>query len=180
MDDIKRELRKISNDRLEAAGLAGAQLNLKLDGFNASLSAFKLLGGVKRLKRVLEWINVILGSVAAVAGVAEALKEIKDAISKESKTPRGRISGDTVIAGASSKSLSRAIVRVVWPIKGPDSKTPDPPKRAGAKADRWLGGSGLLLFTSDELANGACDERGKGWPLLVERLCQWLTQVWCS
>jgi hypothetical protein len=82
IDQIKNDIRNTNTttDRqLEAAGLTGAQLNLKLDGFGAAFGNWKVKAGLKLLRRVLSWANVILGSLSFVA---EVLKEIKEAIEK--------------------------------------------------------------------------------------------------
>jgi hypothetical protein len=72
-----------SNDydgELKRAGLTGNQLKLKLSGFRRAQDHFRLGGWkVGPLKKVLDWINTILGSLSAIPGV-EPIKELKEAI----------------------------------------------------------------------------------------------------
>jgi hypothetical protein len=63
--------------KLQQAGLAGQQLDLKLQGFQSAYEDLKLMGGIKRLKRFFKWANLILGSLAAVIPAVELLKEYK-------------------------------------------------------------------------------------------------------
>ncbi|MBI1882570.1 MAG: hypothetical protein HYR94_30720 [Chloroflexi bacterium] len=73
-------LLKTSVTLLNEAGLTDEQLQLKLDGLNDAWETFKKNGTVKFLKNLLEWINVILGSIAKVIGLSEGLKEFKEAV----------------------------------------------------------------------------------------------------
>jgi hypothetical protein len=87
-DDAKQSLQQIkdqiasSSDRLEEVGLSGSQLALKLQGLRSAWDAFRRSGTVQLLKKLLEWINLILGSLAQAIPVGEALKEIKEVIEK--------------------------------------------------------------------------------------------------
>jgi hypothetical protein len=67
-------------EHLARAGLTGAQLDLKLKGFSAALNKFRVVGTVKWLKKVLEWINKILKSLIGVIPGADAIDEIKGVI----------------------------------------------------------------------------------------------------
>ena len=64
------------------AGLRGAQLDLKLEGVNSAWKRFKSRGTVGLLRKVLGWINAILGSLAQVIPGVEALRELKEAIER--------------------------------------------------------------------------------------------------
>lgn len=73
--------RVVVSDRLPSAGLTGKQLALKLFAFRRSVDALKLGGWSRRLlKRVLDWLNTILGSLASVLPGVDAIKEFKEAI----------------------------------------------------------------------------------------------------
>jgi hypothetical protein len=65
---------------LAASGLVGSQLRLKLRGYYRALDRFRAALAPRRLRRVLRWGDVILGSLAGVVGGAEALKELKEAV----------------------------------------------------------------------------------------------------
>jgi hypothetical protein len=69
---------------LAAAGLARgtAQLALKLKGLNDAWQAFFDRGSVRLLKKVLDWINAILGSIASIVPGGEGIQELKEAIEK--------------------------------------------------------------------------------------------------
>ena len=79
----RQSLSNVVESRLEEIGLTGSQLALKLFGFRRLLP---LLGpGVWRvrvLKRILNWANIILGSLGAVLPPVELAKEYKDAIER--------------------------------------------------------------------------------------------------
>jgi len=94
-DIVEKELLKPDpqiSKKLSLAGLDGAQLDLKLKGFNASyenLKLSKLLGFfdatkkktlLKLLLKILKWINILLGSISSVIPAGEAIKEYKEAI----------------------------------------------------------------------------------------------------
>ena len=82
LPDIERQLLDTPPDQLEDAGLSGNQLRAKLKWLNDAWKRFKEKGTVKLLKKLLEWINLILGSIALLVPKAEALKEMKEAIEK--------------------------------------------------------------------------------------------------
>lgn len=68
-----------SEDRsLRTAGLQGSQLDAKLAGYVEARRHLVAAGGRLALKRTLRWVNTILGSLATVVPVAEALKELKE------------------------------------------------------------------------------------------------------
>ena len=69
----------VSEQALERIGLTGKQLDLKLIGFNGAWDKFKQWGTVKLLKRLLDWIDIILGSLASLIPGADAIEEFKDA-----------------------------------------------------------------------------------------------------
>jgi hypothetical protein len=68
------------------AGLVGPQLDSKLQSLTNAWKKFVAGGTVKLLKNLLGWINLILGSIAALfpptTVAAEALKEFKEVIDK--------------------------------------------------------------------------------------------------
>lgn len=71
------------DDRFARAGLAGKQLQLKLDGYNEARKQPK--PDFPRRKRgwfgrIFGWANVLLGSLATVLPGAEALKEFKESL----------------------------------------------------------------------------------------------------
>lgn len=82
IDDIYRAIRDADEDQLAAAGLAGAQLELKYREFRVAHLRFIRRGGLRRLRDVLGWANVALPSLTAVIKISEPLKELKDAIEK--------------------------------------------------------------------------------------------------
>jgi hypothetical protein len=79
---VKDRLGSIPDTRVDEAGLSGSQLNLKLTGFRGAVDRFKQKGTVKLLKKLLEWINIVLKSLASIVPGGEALKEFKEAIEK--------------------------------------------------------------------------------------------------
>ena len=68
----------VSDDALRRIGLTGMQLELKLRGFNSAWDKFKQWGSIKLLKKLLDWIDIILGSLASVIPGADAIEEFKD------------------------------------------------------------------------------------------------------
>jgi len=68
--------------KLSDAGLVGPQLDLKLKGLNDAWKSFWERGTLRLLRRLLSWINTILGSIASVVPGGEALKELKEAMEK--------------------------------------------------------------------------------------------------
>lgn len=59
-----------------------AQLALKLKDLNDAWQAFFDRGSVRLLKKVLDWINTILGSIASIVPGGEGIQELKEAIEK--------------------------------------------------------------------------------------------------
>jgi hypothetical protein len=71
------------NAELENAGLTGNQLLLKLRGYLRARNEFRSRAGMERLKRLLKWMNSLLGSMALVpvlSNLVEPIKELKEAI----------------------------------------------------------------------------------------------------
>lgn len=68
----------VSDDQLRSLGLTGKQLELKLTGFNDAWNRFRQWGSVKLLKKLLDWIDIILGSLASIIPGADAIEEFKD------------------------------------------------------------------------------------------------------
>ena len=66
--------------KLEAAGLTGASLALKLTGFNRAMTAFRTRPLRYLFRRILKWANTLLGSLAVVLEVLHLVKELKEAV----------------------------------------------------------------------------------------------------
>lgn len=79
---------KRKHTALEAVGLTGVHLQLKHAGFSRALARYEKAREsedpkadfIKPLKRVLRWINIVLGSLKAVFPGADFVKEYKDAV----------------------------------------------------------------------------------------------------
>jgi len=83
---VRAAVGSLSDDQLRTLGLSGAQLNLKLEGFRRADEALEFgLGGWTDdiVKKVLEWINILLGSILGGVPIAEALKELKESLEAE-------------------------------------------------------------------------------------------------
>jgi hypothetical protein len=68
---LAREVMDSDDDRLSLVGLSGNQLKFKMYVFNFFLKK-------NAIKKVLEAINSILGSLSLVFPLAESIKEFKD------------------------------------------------------------------------------------------------------
>lgn len=79
IDSLRTELSAMEAD-LEAVGLSGNQLALKLAGLSRVLSRFVSLPSIGRLRRVLEILLSILGSLASKNEKIEQLKELFEMI----------------------------------------------------------------------------------------------------
>lgn len=78
---VTAELESAQHDSaLEGNGLSGAQMRLKKRGFRRALWRFIRLPSRRTAIRVLGWANVFLGSLASAIGMAEPIKELKEAI----------------------------------------------------------------------------------------------------
>lgn len=82
IDNIYPAIDSADERRLINAGLAGNQLELKYGGFRTAYRRFIRRGGLKLLKDLLDWANVVLPSLTSVINISEPLKELKDAIEK--------------------------------------------------------------------------------------------------
>jgi hypothetical protein len=71
------------NAALGEAGLSGAQLVLKMTGFQAAFDRFVQRGTLNLLGKVLKWINSILQSLLSAIPGAEGIKEFKDSLESE-------------------------------------------------------------------------------------------------
>ena len=69
-------------EQLSRAGLSGAQLKLKVAGFGRAYANFKKFPEFKPLNRLLNWINIFIGSLSKVLPVAEIIKEFKEAVER--------------------------------------------------------------------------------------------------
>jgi hypothetical protein len=75
---------KLDEERRIECGLESdtPEFNLKLKGLNDAWYDFHIRGTVRLLKRLLDWIDTVLGSIASAVPGAEGLKELKEAIEK--------------------------------------------------------------------------------------------------
>lgn len=80
MDHLIEIVKKTDQSVLKDVGLVDAELNFKLAGFNKAYEIWKNSSFKKVLKNLLEWINVILSSLAHLFPIAEPIKEFKDAL----------------------------------------------------------------------------------------------------
>jgi hypothetical protein len=78
--DDEREAIAALDQRLDSAGLSGADLELKLHGYDRAHAIFVQSPSRRLLKSVLRWANVLLGSLVSALGAGEALKELKEAV----------------------------------------------------------------------------------------------------
>jgi hypothetical protein len=76
---------------LDLAGLTGANLRLKLRGWGRVYAAWRASPRV--LRPVIRWADSLLGSVTGVIGAAEALKELKEALSNTYEDSQEAIGG---------------------------------------------------------------------------------------
>jgi len=61
----------------------GNQLFMKLRGYLRARNEFRSKAGIERLKRLLKWMNSLLGSMALIpvlSNLVEPIKELKEAI----------------------------------------------------------------------------------------------------
>jgi hypothetical protein len=68
------------SERLDRAGLGGAELDLKVTGWRRWLRRFRERRTTGLLRRAFKWGNVILGSLSSVVVAFEPLREIKESI----------------------------------------------------------------------------------------------------
>lgn len=71
------------DDELDQAGLSGPELDFKLAGLGAARAAGRTAPTRRPLRRWLKWIDVILGSLLAVTGIGEGVKELKEGVEAE-------------------------------------------------------------------------------------------------
>jgi hypothetical protein len=77
---VREGIGALEDTRLRDLGLAGNQLTLKLSGFERARAALTTRWTKRALKKVLEWMNVLFGSILAGVAAAEPIKEIKEAL----------------------------------------------------------------------------------------------------
>ena len=65
---------------LAMRGLTGAHLKYKIEGFRAAFERWDFLVDKELILRVLDWINVVLGSFATLFPGLEAVKEFKETL----------------------------------------------------------------------------------------------------
>jgi hypothetical protein len=78
---------------LDLAGLTGANLRLKLRGWDRAYAAWQARPRI--LRPVIRWADSLLGSVTGVIGAAEALKELKEAMSNAYEDSQEAVGGPT-------------------------------------------------------------------------------------
>ena len=83
LPSVRSAVGQLSDDVLAGVGLSGAQLSLKLAGFGYAADRLDLGWTDKMLRKVLGWINLILGSLLAAVPAAEPIKELKEALERE-------------------------------------------------------------------------------------------------
>lgn len=66
------------DDQLARVGLVGPSLDLKLAGFEYAMVMFLESLSLKWFKRLLKWINTLLGSLKSVIPGVEIVKELKE------------------------------------------------------------------------------------------------------
>jgi hypothetical protein len=83
--NLKQEIKNPSyelQNKLKEVGLSEKQLSAKLLGLNDVWERFREYGTVKLLKKLLDFINDVLGSLGAAVPGIEALEELKKLIEK--------------------------------------------------------------------------------------------------
>ena len=78
MEEAIGKINAVSEDRLIAFGLFGAQLELKLSIRDRLRDLWERIGGFDALKKLIDAIDTTLDSLLAATGINEALKELKD------------------------------------------------------------------------------------------------------
>jgi hypothetical protein len=81
LNEARALVRALSQSRLRSFGLIGEQLKLKLQVITKWTEIFGGKRGKAILKKLLDAIDTLLESLLLAAGLSEALKEIKEAIS---------------------------------------------------------------------------------------------------
>ena len=69
----REQLREVTEVQFGGVGLTGSSLKLKIRGFMLALSS-------GRDRRILRWMNIILGSLSAVLPLLEPVKQYKEAL----------------------------------------------------------------------------------------------------
>lgn len=85
LPDLKSQISDPSPElraRLKEVGLSGRQLSAKLLGLNSVWTRFRKYGTIKLLKKLLDFINDVLGSLGVAVPGIEALDELKKLIEK--------------------------------------------------------------------------------------------------
>ncbi len=79
---IRQGVRTLTQTLLQQAGLFGAQLTAKLNAVNQAWENFQIWGSVKKLKKLLGWTILVLGSLSSILPGAEALQEMAELMEK--------------------------------------------------------------------------------------------------
>ena len=84
IQDLKNTINSATpeqNEELQNVGLDGEMLDLKLLGFLENYGEYENKGGIKRLKKLIKYAKIILGSLSKVFDkYVEFLKELLEAI----------------------------------------------------------------------------------------------------
>lgn len=90
---LRDEVAGLSEEELQAVGLAGPQLTLKLAALSGVLTPFTLAPSIPRLLKVFDWLLSILGSLAGLSRHVEQLKEFVEVLQKLIDWVRGEQPG---------------------------------------------------------------------------------------
>jgi len=80
LSKAEEKIFEADDERIEWAGLRGAQLALKLFIVERLKGLFRRIGGKKLLARLFQAIDNVFDSLIAATGLDQALKEIKDCL----------------------------------------------------------------------------------------------------
>lgn len=84
LPQLRSGIAGLTDAQTRTLGLSGKQLALKLKGFELAEAALRPSGWAEGpVKKVLKWINILLGSILAGLPGAEPLKELKESLEAE-------------------------------------------------------------------------------------------------
>jgi hypothetical protein len=69
--------------QLDRAGLSGPELDFKLAGVDAASSAARERRSPRLLRRLLNWLELILDSLLSATGIGEGIKELKEGVKSD-------------------------------------------------------------------------------------------------
>jgi hypothetical protein len=79
-DPVLEAINPNNESRLAEAGLLGAQREAKSRGLRKRAREFFRSPSKRAFKKVAQWINILLGSLASIVPGGEALKEFKEVV----------------------------------------------------------------------------------------------------